>query len=156
MAQYLLSLYITEEKSSSSSSSSSSSDEDEIKIRQRKYLMAVNVVDALRFYFVTGGKKPFYRRPGVWLDAKDGKVPLRAVIGGTDSSGEKIYIGRGKMEGALLPGKIVPSHKCCYVSWNGVEHALSKYQVGTLLQPSINFNLPILTERCWLRINAVI
>lgn len=99
-----------DEEKSSSSSSDSSEDEDEIKIRQR-------------------GKKPFFRRPAVWMDAKDGVVPLRAVVGGTDSSGEKIYVGRAKHDGALLPGKIVPSHGVCYVSHCGAEHAVAKYQV---------------------------
>ena len=56
-------------------------------------------------------------------------MPLRAVIGGVDSSGEKIYIGRAKFEGGLLPGKIVPSHGVCYVSHQGGEHAVPKYQV---------------------------
>ncbi len=64
------------------------------------------------------------------MDAKDGVVPLRAVVGGTDSSGEKIYVGRAKHDGALLPGKIVPSHGVCYVSHCGAEHAVAKYQAG--------------------------
>ena len=33
---------------------------------------------------------------------KDGKVPMRAVIGGVDTSGEKIYVGRVKKDGTLF------------------------------------------------------
>ncbi|KAK4002256.1 C3 and PZP alpha-2-macroglobulin domain-containing protein 8 [Daphnia magna] len=99
-----------DEEQSSSSSSSSSEEEDAEKIRQR-------------------GKKPFFRRPGVWLDMKDGKLPMRAVIGGVDSSGEKIYVGRLKKDGTLLPGKIVPSHNCCYAAHDGQECGSSKFQV---------------------------
>jgi hypothetical protein len=103
-------LFDDEENSSSSSSSSSSDEEDAEKVRQR-------------------GKKPFYRRPAVWLDDKSGNIPLRAVIGGVDSNGEKIYVGRVKHEGALLPGKIVPSHKVCYFAHGGAEKGAEKCQV---------------------------
>lgn len=54
---------------------------------------------------------------------------MRAVIGGVDTSGEKIYVGRVKKDGTLLPGKIVPSHNCCYVAKGGEEFGSSKYQV---------------------------
>lgn len=61
---------------------------------------------------------------------KDGKLPMRAVIGGVDSSGEKIYVGRFKKDGALLPGKIVPSHSCCYAAHDGQECGSPKFQVS--------------------------
>jgi hypothetical protein len=54
----------------------------------------------------------------------------KKVIGGTDSHGEKVYVGRVKQNGFLLPGKIVPSHNCCYVAYDGVEVGSSKYQVA--------------------------
>lgn len=79
---------------------------------------------------MVGGRKPFFKRPGVWMKAKDGHVPLRAVIGGSDTTGEKIYVGRVKHDGALLPGKVVPSHKTCYVAADGIEQGSAKYQVA--------------------------
>lgn len=32
--------------------------------------------------------------------------------------------------GGLLPGKVVPSHKVCYVAWGGAEHGLAEYEVS--------------------------
>ena len=111
---------------------SSSEDEDAEKIRQSIY----NVISytAVTYYsydiiISKGGKKPFFKRPGVWLDVKDGCIPLRAVIAGTDSHGEKVYVGRVKQNDCLLVGKIVQSHNCCYVASDGQEQASSKYQV---------------------------
>lgn len=66
------------------------------------------------------------------MDAKGSEMPLRAVLGGLDLSGEKIYVGRTKWEdGALLTGKVVPSHQTCYVALDGTEHGSDKYQVSS-------------------------
>lgn len=64
------------------------------------------------------------------MDVKDGLMPMRTVLGGNDSDGEKIYVGRAKCEGAFLPGKVVPSHKTCYMGLDGTEHGATKYQVS--------------------------
>ena len=58
--------------------------------------------------------------------------------GGFDN--EQVYVGRASHEGALIPGKVVPSHGVCYVPWGGQEHGKTEYQVGeiclnALLQP---------------------
>jgi hypothetical protein len=51
------------------------------------------------------------------------------VKGGHDT--EDLYIGRARHEGALIPGKIIPSHGVCYVAWGGVEHGKNEYEVLT-------------------------
>ncbi|XP_049873814.1 uncharacterized protein LOC126372183 isoform X2 [Pectinophora gossypiella] len=66
---------------------------------------------------------------GVWVDATGGQVPPGAVVGGQDTSGEPLYVVRARHEGALLPGKLVPSHGCAYVPWGGQEHGKPEYQV---------------------------
>lgn len=63
-----------------------------------------------------------------WVEASDGNVPCDAVIGGMDS-GESIYIGRVQHEADLLPGKIVPSHRVCYVPYASCEFPHRTYQV---------------------------
>lgn len=60
------------------------------------------------------------------------------MIGGLDSSGEKIYVGRVKKDGIILPGKVVPSHKSCYVAHNGAELGSSKFQVFILYIKSLS------------------
>lgn len=65
--------------------------------------------------------------PGTWVDAAGGEIPEGAVPGGFD--GEQLYIARASHEGALIPGKLVPSHGVAYVSWGGGEHGKAEYQV---------------------------
>ncbi|XP_076637383.1 uncharacterized protein LOC143349763 isoform X4 [Colletes latitarsis] len=62
-----------------------------------------------------------------WCDAAGGMVPPNAVEGGRDE--EPLFVGRARHEGALLPGKVKPSHSVCYVAWGGQEHGKSEYQV---------------------------
>lgn len=75
------------------------------------------------------GFKPFYRRPGVWKSAKAEKMPMRSVLAGIDSDGGNVYVGRAKHDGAFLPGKLVSTHKACYLACGGEEHAEYDYQV---------------------------
>jgi len=68
-----------------------------------------------------------------------GTLPQGAIQGGMD--GEPLYIGRAQHEGAVIPGKVVPSHACCYVPWGGAENPKSEYEVlcggaGTWVQCS--------------------
>lgn len=42
-----------------------------------------------------------------------------------------MYIGRGDHLGNLIPGKVNPNHGCCYVAYDGSEHAKNNYQVLT-------------------------
>ncbi|XP_064487647.1 uncharacterized protein LOC135399836 [Ornithodoros turicata] len=76
-----------------------------------------------------------YRRLCEWVHTSGGHVPETAVPGGVDS-GEPIYIGRAEHDGAVIPGKIVPSHNVCYVAQDGQEHAHHTYQVLVSLDDS--------------------
>lgn len=63
-----------------------------------------------------------------WCDASGGMIPPDAVEGGND--GEPLFVGRAHHEGALIPGKVKPSHSVCYIAWGGSEHGKSDYQVS--------------------------
>jgi len=67
------------------------------------------------------------RGAGVWVPARGGQVPPEAVEGGFD--GEQLYIARAHHEGALIPGKLLPSHNVVYIPWGGAEHAKDEYEV---------------------------
>ncbi|XP_076351216.1 natterin-4-like [Tachypleus tridentatus] len=69
-----------------------------------------------------------YRAVAEWVNAARGSVPQNAVQGGYDGV-DIIYIGRAHHQGEVVPGKVVPSHGCCYVPWGGVEHSHKEYQV---------------------------
>jgi len=84
--------------------------------------------------------QPGYGQPGyggygaptnapVWLPASHGSVPPSAVSGGTDCNGEPLYVIRAHHEGALIPGKLVPSHRCAYVAWGGKENSKHDYEI---------------------------
>lgn len=62
-----------------------------------------------------------------WIPAANGEVPPNAVVGGSD--GEDMYIARAQHEGAIIPGKLVPSHGVAYVAWGGVENPKEEYEV---------------------------
>lgn len=68
--------------------------------------------------------------PACWVAAEGGQVPDNALPAGEDVGGEVVFIARGKHEsGALIPGKLVPSHGCCYVAWGGTEVPCQNYEV---------------------------
>lgn len=62
-----------------------------------------------------------------WVPSANGQVPVAAVAGGSD--GETLYVARARHEGALIPGKLVPSHGVIYVPWGGGEHSHAEYEV---------------------------
>lgn len=65
-----------------------------------------------------------------WVPSSNGSLPPNAVVGGNDVNGEPIYISRARHEGALLPGKLVPSHGVAYVAWGGRENPKDQYEVN--------------------------
>lgn len=63
-----------------------------------------------------------------WEEAHDGKVPSMALVAGQDHECE-LLVARAKHEGDLIPGKLVPAHRVCYVSFDGKEHSKRVYEV---------------------------
>lgn len=64
-----------------------------------------------------------------WVKASNGYVPSEAVSAGVQSNGEPLYVGRARVSGSLTIGKILPSHNCIYVPFDGTEHSISDYEV---------------------------
>lgn len=53
--------------------------------------------------------------------------------GGFDASNEQLYVARAEHNGALIPGKLVPSHGVVYVAWGGIENPKENYEVRKIL-----------------------
>lgn len=70
------------------------------------------------------------REEATWVDCcADQEIPPDAVRGGRDIDGAILYVARAYHEGHLLPGKKSPTHRCAYVSWDGLEHGKNEFQV---------------------------
>lgn len=63
-----------------------------------------------------------------WVRGRWGEVPANAVAGGEDK-GETLYVGRAVHQDNLLPGKVHPSNRRCYVSYRNVEESYGEYEV---------------------------
>ncbi|XP_042872374.1 putative protein TPRXL [Penaeus japonicus] len=97
-------------------------------------------------------KPEFYTlNPGgtdlVWAAAAEGKVPLGAVQGGVSEAGEDLYIGRCKLEGKKVYGKVQPSQQGCLVPHAGEEVSSSSYEVLCARTVLTNFKSFINTGR---------
>ncbi|KAL5273904.1 hypothetical protein ACFFRR_000581 [Megaselia abdita] len=73
-------------------------------------------------------------------------VPMHAIVGGVDSDGSTIYIGRTYYEGDHLPVKIVPAKQLARASWGGREIQVHDFEYLTGLHycwiPCHNGNVP--------------
>ncbi|XP_050539650.1 uncharacterized protein LOC126904566 isoform X3 [Daktulosphaira vitifoliae] len=67
--------------------------------------------------------------PVQWVRASNGQIPPNALQGGFDTNNEQLYVARAEHNGALIPGKLVPSHGVTYVAWGGIENPKENYEV---------------------------
>ncbi|XP_053663770.1 uncharacterized protein LOC128712931 [Anopheles marshallii] len=65
----------------------------------------------------------------VWEYASNGYVPDTAMQIGQTSTGERLYMGRAIYKGSQTPGKVHPSHRCCYIPYDGAEVSVAAYEV---------------------------
>lgn len=66
-----------------------------------------------------------------WVPCRDDKIPSNAVVGGYSEgdSCEKLFVGRAVHEGHVIPGKVQPSHKVCYIPYNTREVPKTFYEI---------------------------
>ncbi|XP_059053575.1 uncharacterized protein LOC131847895 [Achroia grisella] len=64
-----------------------------------------------------------------WLPCSGGKVPPGAIAAGHSQNGEQLYVAKANHRLNVIPGKVHPSHKCCYISYMGSEIACQSYEV---------------------------
>ncbi|KDR19911.1 Natterin-3 [Zootermopsis nevadensis] len=65
----------------------------------------------------------------LWKTARDGRVPPNALHVGCTKIGERLYVGRVSHDGTLTPGKVHPSHRVCYIPYDGLEIPFKEYEV---------------------------
>ncbi|XP_013188665.1 uncharacterized protein LOC106133478 isoform X2 [Amyelois transitella] len=66
-----------------------------------------------------------------WVPTSRGQIPVGAVVGGHTESHEreKLYVGCVRHGDHIIPGKVQPSHRVCYVAYKGKEIAHPNYEI---------------------------
>ncbi|CAH0583069.1 unnamed protein product [Chrysodeixis includens] len=64
-----------------------------------------------------------------WKSSSKGQVPSDAIIAGNTVNGEPLFIARVRHKGSLIPGKVHPSHGCCYIPIGRYETNHKGYEV---------------------------
>lgn len=64
-----------------------------------------------------------------WAAAQEGQAPVNAFPAGHSEDGETLFIGRVFHEGAVVVGKMQPSHRVCYIAYGGKELNFKQYEV---------------------------
>ncbi|CAK1544512.1 unnamed protein product [Leptosia nina] len=69
-----------------------------------------------------------------WVPANGESIPVTAVEAGYSEGHDSgpLYVGRAKHEGHIIPGKVQPTHKVCYIPYDDREIAKSEYEVLVL------------------------
>lgn len=65
----------------------------------------------------------------VWRHCYNHMIPDNAVVCGTTSLEQPVYIGRGHYEGSLTVGRISKVHKALFIPFRGVERRLETYEI---------------------------
>lgn len=66
---------------------------------------------------------------GHWVPVYSGNIPPNALPGGQSADGEPLFVGRANHDGAILIGKVQPSHGCCYIPYGGEELAYKEFEI---------------------------
>lgn len=74
----------------------------------------------------------------MWVPTQFDEIPFGAVVAGysEDDRHENLYVGRVKIDGHTIPGKVQATHKVCYVAYDDKEKADSQYEI--LVVPCLN------------------
>ena len=64
-----------------------------------------------------------------WVQTEYDHIPHKAIVGGYTRSGETLYIGRAREQGSLTPGKVQPSLKAMYISYDRKEILFRHYEI---------------------------
>uniref|UniRef100_A0A4Y0BR84 DUF3421 domain-containing protein n=1 Tax=Anopheles funestus TaxID=62324 RepID=A0A4Y0BR84_ANOFN len=67
--------------------------------------------------------------PGEFVPCTDTNILLQATPAGVSEQGEPLYIGRVKMDGKLVCGKVQRSHEVCYIPLNKKEKNNVNFEV---------------------------
>lgn len=64
-----------------------------------------------------------------WTPSCGDRLPPRAFCIGKTKDGEDLYVGRGRWNGSLTPGRVHPSQAYLYIPYQGKEERIDGYEV---------------------------
>ena len=64
-----------------------------------------------------------------WRRARDGNIPLDAVLIGRENGRDMLFTCRANFKNGRHPGKVRPGLGGCNIPWGGREHTVREYQV---------------------------
>lgn len=70
---------------------------------------------------------------GIWVPTEKDIIPFGAPICGLTEYGEDMFVGRALYDDILMPGKIAPSHKVCYLAYEDRTVSNQSYEILVLL-----------------------
>lgn len=92
------------------------------------------------------------------MSTKLDNIPVGAVVAGhsEDNGHERLYVGRARYFDHIIPGKVQPSHKVCYIAFDGKEISVENYEIlvvpdksrssNKFLLPPIDMNIMVESE----------
>ncbi|EDW72336.1 uncharacterized protein Dwil_GK20870 [Drosophila willistoni] len=67
---------------------------------------------------------------GEWVHSSvNSPLPPNAFLAGRDSDGSDMYVGRIVYEGEIVPAKLIPRRREAYMTWEGVEYLIQRFEV---------------------------
>ncbi|XP_072945898.1 uncharacterized protein [Epargyreus clarus] len=79
-----------------------------------------------------------------WMPCSNGRIPTGAVPAGYSESEdhEQLFVGRAMYNDHLIPGKVQPSHRTCYIPYDNREIALKSYEILVIPHKNIHSGNP--------------
>lgn len=66
-----------------------------------------------------------------WVKTKSDEIPPHVFTAGyaTETDGEPLFIGRARIGGHLIPGKVHTHYKTCYIPYENREIEINSYEI---------------------------
>lgn len=113
----------------------------------------------MQHYFLLGGVNKSSFLELFWKKSSlDEELPEGAIVGGRDTNGCTIYVGKAHYKGEELPAKVIPKSRYAAVAYKGEEIFIKKFKVVVLKknpEGSCCYLITYLLYRCFVNANHI-
>lgn len=64
-----------------------------------------------------------------WVSAKNGEIPIGAVVAGKEADGNPLYVAKADIGGGIHIGKVSPRFGAALIPYDGKENSIQQYDV---------------------------